>query len=408
MREGEYRDGGDHEAQPFIPAAIAVRRRRYHGLRGAASAIGATSLATALAVVLMIAVVGTFLYVSSAQRTRSTPATQPTPVVSPTQAPSAPPGPAAPAPRFQPYSYLRANANAGFMTTGPDGAVWFGEAGPPTNYIARISSSGTITEHPVTTPVSYPQSLVAGPDGAIWFTEQSGKIGRMSAAGQLTEYSPPTANSVPEGITVGPDGALWFTQRGADSVGRITTSGQVTEFPLPKGHLSSSTWPARIITGPDGALWFTEPGLSLSGGNRIGRLTVRGQVTEFDIPTADAVPLGIVRGKDGNLWFAERQGRAIGRISTGGQITEFPISGLPEDGVVNGLTMGAPDGEVWFTTGTLGTRNFPQLGQLGRITSDGTVTLTTFPDGAIPREIAVGQGALWDLSDTRIWKITIG
>src|SRR5439155_16856826 len=173
------------------------------------------ALATALAVVLMIAVVGTFLYVSSAQRTRSTPASPSTPVVSPTQAPSAPSTPAAPAPRFQPYSYLRSNANAGFMTTGHDGAVWLGEAGPPTNYIARISSTGAITEHPVTTPVSYPQSLVAGPDGAIWFTEQSGKIGRISVAGQLTKYSPPTANSVPEGITVGPDGALWFTQRGA-------------------------------------------------------------------------------------------------------------------------------------------------------------------------------------------------
>ena len=299
-------------------------------------------------------------------------------------------------------------ANAGFIATGPDGAPWFSESGPPTNYIARVSSSGTITEHALTTPVSYPQSLVAGPDGAIWFTEQSGKIGRMSLAGQLTEYTLSTPNSVPEGITVGPDGALWFTQRGANGIGRITTSGQVTEFPLPKDHLSSATWPARITVGPDGALWFTEPGLSLSGGNRIGRLTVRGQLTEFDIPTTDAVPVGIVSGGDGNLWFAERQGRAIGRISTSGQLTEFPVTGLPEDGVIQSLTAGASDGAVWFTTGTLGTPNFPQLGQLGRIAPDGTVTLTTFPEGAIPSQIAAGpQGTLWALADTRIWKITI-
>src|SRR5205823_6243431 len=102
------------------------------------------ALATAMAVVLMIAVVGTFLYVSISQRSRSTPATSPTPVVSPTPVPSVRPSPATPAPRFQPYSYLRSNANAGFITTGPDGAPWFTEAGPPTNYIARVSTSGTI------------------------------------------------------------------------------------------------------------------------------------------------------------------------------------------------------------------------------------------------------------------------
>jgi streptogramin lyase len=63
---------------------------------------------------------------------------------------------------------------------------------------------------------------------------------------------------------------------------------------------------------------------------------------------------------------------------------------------------------VWFTTGTLGSPNFAQLGQLGLITPDGAVTLTTFPEGAIPGQIAAGpQGTLWALSETRIWKITV-
>jgi streptogramin lyase len=34
------------------------------------------------------------------------------------------------------------------------------------------------------------------------------------------------------GITTGPDGALWFTEQNASKIGRITTAGVITEFPL--------------------------------------------------------------------------------------------------------------------------------------------------------------------------------
>ena len=41
----------------------------------------------------------------------------------------------------------------------------------------------------------------------------------------------PTAGSRPFGITTGPDGNLWFTEYGGDKIGRITPSGTITEFP---------------------------------------------------------------------------------------------------------------------------------------------------------------------------------
>ena len=63
-------------------------------------------------------------------------------------------------------------------------------------------------------------------------------------------------------------------------IGRITTSGQVRDFPLPTadscGYLQS------ITTGPDGALWFTEVGFD--GGGWIGRITTSGQVRNFPLP----------------------------------------------------------------------------------------------------------------------------
>jgi len=52
---------------------------------------------------------------------------------------------------------------------------------------------------------------VVGPDKALWFTEFiAGKIGRITTTGTITEYNIPTPDSTPRGITAGPDGALWF------------------------------------------------------------------------------------------------------------------------------------------------------------------------------------------------------
>ena len=79
--------------------------------------------------------------------------------------------------------------------------------------------------------------------------------------------------------------------------------------------------------GPDGNLWFTE-----FNGNKIGRITPAGVVTEFTIPTANSGPIGIAAGSDGNLWFAESNASKVGRIvpsqasaGTSNGITEFTI-----------------------------------------------------------------------------------
>ena len=64
--------------------------------------------------------------------------------------------------------------------------------------------------------------ITAGPDGALWFTESYGnKIGRITTSGAITEYPVPTAGSGPYGITAGPDGALWFADEGANRIGEV-------------------------------------------------------------------------------------------------------------------------------------------------------------------------------------------
>ena len=126
-------------------------------------------------------------------------------------------------------------------------------------------------------------------------------------------YSLSTSGFSPNYITAGPDGAMWFTET-AGRIGRITTTGTITEFPLPAGSAA-----AGIATGSDGALWFTQPGYS-----KIGRMTATGTVTSYPI-TFDAAE--IITGPDGALWFTENGGLGgIGRLTTAGVLTEFPAS----------------------------------------------------------------------------------
>lgn len=242
------------------------------------------------------------------------------------------------------------------------GIVWF------TTH--QASPVGSITEFPLPTPNSQPQGITAGPDGNLWFTDAgTNQIGRITTGGTITEFSIPTANSTPLGIAAGPDGNLWFTESGAGNhIGRISPSGMITEFPV-----NDLSW--EITSGPDGNLWFTD-----YTGRHIGRISPSGSITEFIVPTANSITQGIAAGPDGNLWFTELIyqgtgnnlkviGGKIGRITGGGTITEFPVPTTNSAPIE--IAVG-PDGNLWFTEQIYqGTGNNLKVigGKIGRITS---------------------------------------
>src|SRR5712692_3928486 len=107
-----------------------------------------------------------------------------------------------------------------------------------------------------------------------------------AAVGDITEFGLP-AGSEPTAIVAGPDGNLWFTDEGTESIGRITPTGTVKEFPIS----TRLAMPQYITVGPDGNLWFTE-----FFGQKIGRITPAGVITEFSIPTQLPEPDGITAG----------------------------------------------------------------------------------------------------------------
>jgi uncharacterized protein (TIGR03437 family) len=279
-----------------------------------------------------------------------------------------------------------------------------GVTSPATATLAVTGTSGStavsITEHPLPESSSYPFGIAAGPDGALWFTEPSGnRVGRITTGGGITEYPVPTSNGFdPVWIAAGPDGALWFTETNGNKIGRIATDGGVSEYPVP----TSSSHPYQITAGSDGALWFTENGdvgvgEALVG--KIGRITTAGAITEYDVPTASGSPWGIAAGPDGALWFTESLGNKVGRISTAGTVTEYavPTSSSYPDGIVSG-----PDGALWFTE-YFGNK-------IGRITTAGAITeydVPTSPGG--PDPIAAGpDGALWftEITSYKLARIT--
>src|SRR6202050_4740096 len=56
---------------------------------------------------------------------------------------------------------------------------------------------------------------------------------QSGAYSDITGYPVTTANSEPRGITTGPDGALWFAEFAGNKIGRITTAGAITEYLMP-------------------------------------------------------------------------------------------------------------------------------------------------------------------------------
>jgi virginiamycin B lyase len=138
-------------------------------------------------------------------------------------------------------------------------------------------------------------------------------------------------------LAAGPDGNIWFSEFNASKIGRITPQGVITEFPLPRAN----SGPGDITAGADGHMWFVELAGTMDGrkpdGNRVGRITMSGVVTEFPIPSQTGSPINIAVGPDRNIWFTK--GGIVGRVTPDGVITEFP---LPATNVgATGLTAGS-------------------------------------------------------------------
>ena len=200
-------------------------------------------------------------------------------------------------------------------------------------------------------------------------------------------------NSSPYGIRVGPGMAhFWFAEHKAGKLGRVATSGTITEPANLTGQ--APHFPFYVATGSDANLWTTADNIASSTAieskkdnapplGSVMRVTPTGEVTTYLLPAQYSDPRGIAEGPDGNVWFAETRG-AIGKITPAGILTEYAV---PDGGRPFVINVG-PDGALWFTES--------ENNQIGRITTSGVITTYPFPDGSGPTGVVSGpDGNLW-------------
>jgi virginiamycin B lyase len=182
---------------------------------------------------------------------------------------------------------------------------------PPISLIARIAPSGAITEFGsvADTGRGFPGAAVAGRDGNVWFVGANPKqaIDRIDPSGQITEFRAGLSSEPSElgSMVAGPDGNLWFTAQRA--IGRIAPDGTITEFDECLRYRQLFSGPESLTAGPDGNVWFTSVTSrslpSIAEPPTIGRITPSGQITQFRAGLGSE-PRSIVAGPDGRVWFS--------------------------------------------------------------------------------------------------------
>jgi streptogramin lyase len=275
------------------------------------------------------------------------------------------------------------------IAAGSDGALWFSER--YTTQIGRVSVGGQFKIYSFPMANHHSTDITAGPDGAVWFTfpnsvpsYDTGKIGRITTAGDSTFFQIPWVSDA-ESITTGSDGNLWFADHVSAAIGRVTTDGAFTRFPIPG---PPGTYPWQIASGPDGALWFTD-----FNGHRIGRLTTTGQVSFFPISPDDGYPDAIAQGPDGNVWFTLDDEATVGRITPSGVITLFPVAHPDGDYIFLSGIASISGTALAFTYADLVTGE----SLIGRITTAGVIsTLPTPTANSFPNGITSGpRNGIW-------------
>lgn len=275
------------------------------------------------------------------------------------------------------------------ITRGPDGAIWFTDAG--NSVIGRIDKDGNYTMQSDVGAVPS-NGIVTGPDQNLWFTVGQTEIGQITTAGVVTLFQD-TGGSDPQGITVGTDGALWFAESNG-TVGRMTTSGSVKHFTVAASNVQLE----GIVTGPDGNLWVTQFVVgSTHFSNKVIRLTPQGKKRTF---TVGSGPDEICVGPDRALWFTQKDAYSIGRLTTSGAYHSFSVGNRYVEPA--GIAV-APDGTIWFT-------DFSGIAGVGHMTLKGTIAFVSVPgsDPEVQEIVAGPKESMWfsiDLGPSGIGRV---
>jgi virginiamycin B lyase len=262
-----------------------------------------------------------------------------------------------------------------------------------------VGRAVTVQAFPVPSPAADLQHIVAGPDGALWFTEQgAGKVGRITTAGQITEYPIPNnasglADSGPTDI-VPSGGGLWFLTDIGESTYRMATNGTFTLV------YSNEFYPAANLSPSDtGGVWLMQSfgDGDTQDGQALVRVDPDGTATDYPATHTNHL-YSIAEAPDGSVWF-NNGGSYLYRMTDAGAQTSSPLS-LPSPNEVSSIAFGH-DGTVWFTdyapNSLTGDGCCGGIDELADGVSHRTpVGIQQVVEGIEPDSLTVGpDGALW-------------
>jgi streptogramin lyase len=133
---------------------------------------------------------------------------------------------------------------------------------------------------------------------------------------------------------------IWFSDGGNSRIGTLSDRGVIKDYDIPAGSGGPGGAGSLVIT--KRFIWFTD-----QTNNRIGRFDrTSGAFTFYTVPTDNAEVLGMVRGHDGDLYFIERQAAKVGRLDP--KTGKFREWALTSGAFPNRMAVD-PSGNVWFT-----------------------------------------------------------
>jgi streptogramin lyase len=154
-----------------------------------------------------------------------------------------------------------------------------------------------------------------GKNAAVWQVSATGEMVRTADDPKLPlgeAASFPLRPTVPSGGiytpgVIGADGNLWFGIQSGGSIGRLTPTGELTEFRECLRYGQPYFGPETLVRGAEGNIWFTslaERSLpNIVDPASIGMVTPAGAITQF-YAGVTVEPKTIAADSEGGAWFA--------------------------------------------------------------------------------------------------------
>jgi len=254
--------------------------------------------------------------------------------------------------------------------------------------VAAAPSAAAATQIiPVPTSAAGLGRIVASPDGSVWFVERdANKVGKISPTGQITEFPFPAqfpGTTVLMDLDVAPDGSVWVIYESGRNVRHMSASGAT----LVDGELGDSPYGEQVRVAPDGTAWIT-----MSYDVDYVVRVVGNQL--FEDPNAPPCVDALGEAADGSMWCRTSSGLTHLNSTASGGVT-YPVNNYA---AYPYAIAAGPVGSIWFgryLSGTFVTS--PSDGEVGYLDAgSGQVTAFDTGDRTAPNDLVRGpDGNMW-------------